>query len=114
MILMISYFYVKNTYEDFDIQMEKFVHEYYENQKRMLKKEIDIDAVFKQAESLIESQAIATKDKNWVRAISIPISRVIRARAVYEKRQADGDNSVVSVEDDALCTDYDHDGTCVD
>jgi len=82
--------------------------------KNMLKKEIDIDAVFKQAESLIESQAIATKDKNWVRAISIPISRVIRARAVYEKRQADGDNSVVSVEDDALCTDYDHDGTCVD
>ena len=82
--------------------------------KNMLKKEIDIDAVFKQAESLIESQAIATKDKNWVRAISIPISRVIRARAVYEKRQAYGDNSVVSVEDDALCTDYDHDGTCVD
>lgn len=82
--------------------------------KNMLKKEIDIDAVFKQAESLIESQAIATKDKNLVRAISIPISRVIRARAVYEKRQADGDNSVVSVEDDALCTDYDHDGTCVD
>lgn len=41
MILMISYFYVKNTYEDFDIQMEKFVHEYYENQKMMLKKEID-------------------------------------------------------------------------
>jgi len=82
--------------------------------KNMLKKEIDIDAVFKQAESLIESQAIATKDKNWVRAISIPISRVIRARAVSEKRQADGDNSVVSVEDDALCTDYDHDGTCVD
>ena len=82
--------------------------------KNMLKKEIDIDAVFKQAESLIESQAIATKDKNWVRAISIPISRVIRARAVYEKRQADGDNSIVSVEDDALCTDYDHDGTCVD
>ncbi len=41
MILMISYFYVKNTYEDFDIQMERFVHEHYKNQKNSLKKEID-------------------------------------------------------------------------
>ncbi len=41
MIMMISYFYVKNTYEDFDIQMDKFVHDYYDNQKIMLKKEID-------------------------------------------------------------------------
>ncbi|WP_258239495.1 cache domain-containing protein [Arcobacter sp. LA11] len=41
MILMISYFYVKNTYEDFDLQMEKFVQEYYKNQKISLKKEID-------------------------------------------------------------------------
>ena len=82
--------------------------------KNMLKKEIDIDALFKQAESLIESQAIIIKDKNWVSAIRIPISQVARARAAYEKKQADGDNSVVSVEDDALCTDYDHDGTCVD
>jgi signal transduction histidine kinase len=38
---MISYFYVKNTYEDFDIQMEKFVEEYYQSQKKALKQEID-------------------------------------------------------------------------
>jgi len=41
MIFMISYFYVKNTYNDFEKQMEKFVQEYYENQKTSLKKEID-------------------------------------------------------------------------
>ncbi|RXJ65631.1 ATP-binding protein [Halarcobacter ebronensis] len=40
MILMISYFYVKNTYEDFNIQMEKFVQDKYKNQKTILKKEI--------------------------------------------------------------------------
>ncbi|UTJ05724.1 cache domain-containing protein [Arcobacter roscoffensis] len=38
---MISYFYVKNTYDDFEKQMENFVQEYYEDQKRILKKEID-------------------------------------------------------------------------
>ena len=37
---MISYFYVKNTYEDFDLQMEKFVTEHYSTQKSALKKEI--------------------------------------------------------------------------
>ena len=94
--------------------------------KNMLKKEIDIDALFKQAESLIESQAIIKKDKNWVSAIRIPISQVARARAAYEKKQADGDNSVVTVEDEAflpgiledvrptVCTDYDGAGNCVD
>ncbi|MGB5867499.1 MAG: cache domain-containing protein [Arcobacteraceae bacterium] len=41
MIFMISYFYVVNTYRDFDIQMEKFVKEYYENKRKTLKKEID-------------------------------------------------------------------------
>ncbi len=41
MTFFISYFYVKNTYDDFDLQMEKFVEEYYENQKKFLKKEID-------------------------------------------------------------------------
>ncbi len=41
MILMISYFYVKNTYEDFDLQMKKFVREHYDNQKTLLKKEIN-------------------------------------------------------------------------
>ena len=41
MIFMISYFYVKNTYDDFEKQMENFVQEYYEDQKRILKKEID-------------------------------------------------------------------------
>ena len=42
MIFMISYFYVKNTYEDFEIQMQKFVQEYYDEQKKILKKEINI------------------------------------------------------------------------
>lgn len=41
MILMISYFYVKNTYEDFEVQMDKFVQEHYAKQKFSLKKEID-------------------------------------------------------------------------
>ncbi|MGB5791598.1 cache domain-containing protein [Poseidonibacter sp.] len=42
MIFMISYFYVKNTYADFEIQMQKFVKEYYDNKKKNIKKEIDI------------------------------------------------------------------------
>ena len=41
MILLISYFYVKNTYEEFDMQMDKFVQEHYQSQKESLKKEID-------------------------------------------------------------------------
>ncbi|MFA9374311.1 MAG: cache domain-containing protein [Poseidonibacter sp.] len=41
MIFMISYFYVKNTYADFEIQMQKFVKEYYDEQKNTLKKEIN-------------------------------------------------------------------------
>ncbi len=41
MIFMISYFYVKNTFEEFDIQMEKYVKDHYTNQKITLKKEID-------------------------------------------------------------------------
>ncbi|MFV0563265.1 cache domain-containing protein [Malaciobacter mytili] len=41
MIFMISYFYVKNTYANFEKQMQKYVHEYYNNQKAILKKEVD-------------------------------------------------------------------------
>lgn len=41
MILMISYFYIDNTYKNFDIQMEKFVKEYYQDKRKTLKKEID-------------------------------------------------------------------------
>lgn len=41
MIFMISYFYVKKTYEDFETQMEKFVEEHYKGQKESLKKEIN-------------------------------------------------------------------------
>ena len=41
MIFAISYFYVKNTYDDFEIQMDKFVQEYYKDKKKTLKKEID-------------------------------------------------------------------------
>lgn len=41
MTFFISYFYVKNTYDNFDLEMEKFVEEYYDTQKKYLKKEID-------------------------------------------------------------------------
>lgn len=41
MIFAISYFYVKNTYEDFDIQMKRFVDEYYTQKKKTLKKEVN-------------------------------------------------------------------------
>lgn len=41
MIFMISYFYVKNTYENFEVEMQQFVKEYYENQKKKFKREID-------------------------------------------------------------------------
>ena len=41
MVFIISYFYVKNTYSDFEIQMEKFIEEYYDNKRKTLKKEID-------------------------------------------------------------------------
>ena len=40
MISAISYFYVNNTYDDFEIEMDKFVQEYYLNKKKTLKKEI--------------------------------------------------------------------------
>ena len=42
MIFLISYFYVKNTNEDFDASMKDFVHTHYKEQKILLKKEIDI------------------------------------------------------------------------
>ena len=41
MIFAISYFYVSNTYDNFEIEMDKFVEEYYTNKKKTLKKEID-------------------------------------------------------------------------
>jgi len=41
MIFMITYFYVKNTYESFDLEMENLKKEYYEIKKRTLKKKID-------------------------------------------------------------------------
>jgi len=42
MISLISYFYVKNTYSDFEIELNKFVNDYYSNQKALLKKQIDV------------------------------------------------------------------------
>jgi len=42
MIFLISYFYIKNANDDFDIEVRKFVESYYDDQKRLLKKEIDI------------------------------------------------------------------------
>ncbi|RZV16007.1 GHKL domain-containing protein [Aliarcobacter butzleri] len=41
MIFAISYFYVNNTYDDFEIEMNKFVEEYYLNKRITLKKEIN-------------------------------------------------------------------------
>jgi signal transduction histidine kinase len=42
MVGLISYFYVKNTYDDFDKDMEQFVQEYYTTQKQSIKKEVEI------------------------------------------------------------------------
>jgi two-component system, NtrC family, C4-dicarboxylate transport sensor histidine kinase DctB len=41
MIFAISYFYVNNTYDNFEVEMEKFVNEYYSDRKKTLKKEIN-------------------------------------------------------------------------
>jgi len=41
MIFAISYFYVNNTYDNFEIEMNKFVQEYYLNKKKTLKKEVN-------------------------------------------------------------------------
>jgi len=41
MIFMITYFYVKNTYENFESEMKIFKKEYYEIKKNTLKKEVD-------------------------------------------------------------------------
>ncbi|MBU3015904.1 cache domain-containing protein [Poseidonibacter lekithochrous] len=41
MIFMITYFYVKNTYENFENEMKIFKKEYYEIKKKTLKKELD-------------------------------------------------------------------------
>jgi len=38
---MISYFYIINTYKDFDVQMENFVKQYYKDKRKTLKKEVD-------------------------------------------------------------------------
>ncbi len=42
MISLISYFYVKNTYSEFEIELNKFVNDYYSHQKALLKKQIDV------------------------------------------------------------------------
>ena len=41
MVFAMSYFYVKNTYSDFDVETEKFINEYYSDKKKTLKKEIN-------------------------------------------------------------------------
>ena len=41
MIIAISYFYVHNTYANFELEMDKFVKEYYADKKKTLKKEIN-------------------------------------------------------------------------
>ncbi|QKF58547.1 cache domain-containing protein [Aliarcobacter lanthieri] len=41
MIFAISYFYVQNTYDDFEHDMDKFVKDYYDEEKKGLKKEVN-------------------------------------------------------------------------
>ncbi|RBQ29145.1 cache domain-containing protein [Aliarcobacter vitoriensis] len=41
MIFAISYFYVQNTYEDFEEDMQRFVKEYYDEEAKGLKKEVN-------------------------------------------------------------------------
>lgn len=41
MVAAMSYFYVSNTYDDFELQMEKYKDEYYSDKKKTLKKEIN-------------------------------------------------------------------------
>ena len=41
MVAAMSYFYVSNTYDDFEVQMEKYKDEYYSDKKKTLKKEIN-------------------------------------------------------------------------
>ena len=41
MICAISYFYVNNTYDNFDVEMDKFEREYYSNKKKTLKKDVN-------------------------------------------------------------------------
>ena len=58
MICAISYFYVNNTYDDFDAQMDKFEKDYYTDKKKTLKKEINtvID--------ILNYTALKSKNKN--------------------------------------------------
>ncbi|WP_228126540.1 cache domain-containing protein [Candidatus Marinarcus aquaticus] len=42
MIASISYYYVKNTYGDFDRDMKQLVNDYYTTQKQIIKKEVDV------------------------------------------------------------------------
>ena len=46
MIFAISYFYVHNTYDNFELEMDKFVKEYYADKKKTLKKEINTVIIF--------------------------------------------------------------------
>ena len=41
MVFAMSYFYVKNTYDNFEVEMNKFEQEYYLNKKKFLKNEIN-------------------------------------------------------------------------
>jgi hypothetical protein len=54
--------------------------------------ELDMNAVFEQAEALVEAQAIATNDKNWASAKSMPLSQVERAKVRHDKSAANNDD----------------------
>ena len=54
--------------------------------------ELDMNAVFEQAEALVEAQAIATNDKNWASAKSMPLSQVERAKVRHDKWAANNDD----------------------
>lgn len=53
MVAFISYFYVKNTYEDFNKDMEQIVKEYYNTQKQNIKKKVELVTDIIQYHSLI-------------------------------------------------------------
>ncbi|MCJ8327132.1 MAG: cache domain-containing protein [Campylobacterales bacterium] len=82
MICLITYFYVKNTNADFDVEMRKFIDSYYLQEKRLLKKEIDIiidiikynatisekplDAIKKETVSMLNNITFEERRSNYI------------------------------------------------
>ncbi|MFY9088038.1 cache domain-containing protein [Arcobacter aquimarinus] len=63
MIFAISYFYVTNTYDNFEVEMDKFVKEFHQEKKKTLKKEVHtvIDILnYNIAKSNLEDEELKT------------------------------------------------------